>query len=83
MRVVMLASEAHPLAKTGGLGDVLAALPPALAAAGVDVTVCLPAYRGILRRLDATGTPLRSVLSTTQYFSALRRRRSARSPRTS
>ncbi|TMB52817.1 MAG: glycogen synthase GlgA [Deltaproteobacteria bacterium] len=59
MRVVMLASEAHPLAKTGGLGDVLAALPPALAAAGVDVTVCLPAYRGILRRLDATGTPLR------------------------
>ena len=53
MRVVMLASEAHPLAKTGGLGDVLAALPPALAAAGVDVTVCLPAYRGILRRLAA------------------------------
>src|SRR3989441_9108741 len=34
-------------------------------------------------KLDATGTPLRSVLSTTQYFSALRRRRSARSPRTS
>src|SRR5439155_1706251 len=34
-------------------------------------------------KLDATGTPLRSVLSTTQYFSALRRRRSARSPWTS
>jgi len=49
MRVVMLASEAHPYAKTGGLADVLAALPPALARHGVDVTVCIPGYRAARR----------------------------------
>jgi starch synthase len=49
MRVVMLTSEVYPYAKTGGLADVLAALPPALAAAGVEVTVCLPGYRAALR----------------------------------
>lgn len=48
MHVVMLAAEVHPYAKTGGLGDVLAALPRALAATGTAVTVCLPAYRGAL-----------------------------------
>ncbi len=41
----MIASEAFPYAKTGGLGDVLAALPPALAAMGYQVGVVLPLYR--------------------------------------
>jgi starch synthase len=50
MRVVMLSPEVHPYAKTGGLADVLGALPPALARLGVDVTVCAPAYRSALRR---------------------------------
>jgi starch synthase len=50
----MLAPEAHPYAKTGGLADVLAALPRALARAGVDVTVCLPGYRTALRTAGAT-----------------------------
>jgi starch synthase len=48
MRVVMLAPEVQPYAKTGGLADVLAALPAALGAAGVEVTVCLPGYRSAL-----------------------------------
>ena len=43
----MIASEAAPWAKTGGLGDVLGALPVALDAAGHDVTIVLPKYRGI------------------------------------
>src|SRR5438046_1631924 len=43
MRVVMLAPEVHPYAKTGGLADVLAALPPALTRIGVEASVCLPA----------------------------------------
>ncbi len=34
-----------PFAATGGLGDVLGALPPALAALGARVHVVLPAYR--------------------------------------
>lgn len=53
MRVVHLASEAQPWAKTGGLADVLGSLPPALASRGVDVTVMLPAHRAALR---AAGT---------------------------
>jgi starch synthase len=53
MRVCMLASEAFPYAKTGGLADVLAALPEALAALGVEVTVILPGYRSALRTAGA------------------------------
>ncbi len=45
----MLTPEAFPYAKTGGLADVLAALPAALARLGVEVTVMLPAYREALR----------------------------------
>ncbi|HYV57306.1 MAG TPA: glycogen synthase GlgA [Candidatus Nitrosopolaris sp.] len=45
----MFAPEVHPYAKTGGLADVLAALPPALTRLGVEVSVCLPAYRSTLR----------------------------------
>jgi starch synthase len=45
--VLQIASEALPFAKTGGLADVLGALPPALARLGWDVTVVLPRYRGV------------------------------------
>ena len=45
--VLMIGSEAVPFAKTGGLADVLGALPPALARLGWDVTVALPRYRGV------------------------------------
>ncbi len=41
----MAASEMAPFAKTGGLGDVLAALPRELAVRGHDITVALPFYR--------------------------------------
>ena len=47
MRVLMVASEAVPFAKTGGLADVIGALPRALAALGHDVDVVMPRYRGI------------------------------------
>ena len=43
----MVASEAVPFAKTGGLADVLAALPLALGQLGHRVTVVMPRYRGI------------------------------------
>ena len=46
-RVLIIGSEALPFAKTGGLADVLGALPPALARLGWDVTVALPKYRGV------------------------------------
>lgn len=47
LRVLMVASEAAPYSKTGGLADVVAALPRALAALGHQVTVVVPRYRGI------------------------------------
>jgi len=43
-KVLMVASEAEPFAKSGGLGDVLGALPAALAAQGHTVAVLLPRY---------------------------------------
>jgi starch synthase len=48
MRVLHVASEAAPFAKTGGLADVLGALPPALAKLGHEVAVVLPRYRGVV-----------------------------------
>lgn len=43
----MVASEAAPFAKTGGLADVLASLPAALARLGNEVAVVLPRYRSV------------------------------------
>ena len=45
MKILMVASEATPFAKTGGLADVLGSLPPALVRAGDEVAVVLPKYR--------------------------------------
>ncbi|MCS6806260.1 MAG: glycogen synthase GlgA [Acidobacteriota bacterium] len=47
LRVTFAASEVAPYAKTGGLADVLGALPKALARLGVDVKVMLPRYQFI------------------------------------
>src|SRR5438067_2269955 len=44
-RVLMVTSEATPFIKTGGLADVLGALPPALAKIGEEVAVVMPRYR--------------------------------------
>ena len=43
----MVASEAHPFAKTGGLAEVAGALPAALARLGHQVTLLVPRYRGV------------------------------------
>ena len=48
MRILHVAAEIYPLVKTGGLADVVAALPPALAERGLDTRVLLPGLPGIL-----------------------------------
>ena len=58
MRVLFVTPECAPLTKTGGLGDVSAALPAALRAQGIDVRVLLPRYREI----DLAGTEERARL---------------------
>jgi len=45
MKILMVASEAVPFSKTGGLADVVGALPQALSALGHDLGVVLPLYR--------------------------------------
>jgi starch synthase len=46
-RVLSVASECVPLVKTGGLADVVGALPAALAVQGWDMRVLLPCYRSL------------------------------------
>jgi starch synthase len=43
----MVAGEAAPFARVGGLGDVIGALPRALEKLGVEVTIAIPRYRAI------------------------------------
>jgi starch synthase len=52
MRVLSVASECVPLVKTGGLADVVGALPEVLSAEGIDMRVMIPAYPGVLEALD-------------------------------
>jgi starch synthase len=47
-RILMVASEAAPFVKTGGLADVLGSLPGALVRRGNEVCVVLPRYRAAL-----------------------------------
>jgi len=68
----MVASEAAPLAKTGGLADVLGALPAALAALGDQTAVVLPRYGFI----DLAGTkpvydPLPIFLGPVRYDASI------------
>jgi starch synthase len=53
-RVLHVAAEIFPWVKTGGLGDVIAALPPALAGLGADVRLVLPGFTPLLDALPLT-----------------------------
>ena len=57
-RVLSVASECAPLVKTGGLADVVGALPAAVASEGVDMRVLLPGYPAVLRALNGGETVL-------------------------
>jgi starch synthase len=47
MKVLFVSSECSPFAKTGGLGEVIGALPKALHNLGVDVRLVMPLYAGM------------------------------------
>ncbi|MBA5851707.1 glycogen synthase GlgA [Clostridium sp. cel8] len=47
MKVMFVASEAEPFAKTGGLADVVGTLPRYLKKIGIDVRIVIPKYKSI------------------------------------
>lgn len=59
MKVLSVASECVPFVKTGGLADVVGALPGALSAYGVDMRVMLPGYESVIAALGKHRTVAR------------------------
>ncbi|MGP1676536.1 MAG: glycogen synthase GlgA [Burkholderiales bacterium] len=51
LRILFATPECAPLVKTGGLGDVSAALPAAIKPLGHDIRILLPGYRQVLAQL--------------------------------
>ncbi|MEW5914095.1 MAG: glycogen synthase GlgA [Thermodesulfobacteriota bacterium] len=63
LNLLLVTSEASPLAQTGGLGQVCGSLPPALAKLGLQVTVVMPLYRSIDRKAhNLRSTNLRLIV---------------------
>src|SRR5579872_4351427 len=71
-RVLMVSSEAAPLAKTGGLADVVGALPNALRSCGDDAAVVIPRYGSIdLRGMRRVYDALPVFLGTTRFDTSI------------
>jgi starch synthase len=69
MQVTFAASESAPLAKTGGLADVVGALPRELAKLGHKIAVYLPFYAGVRRQMKAEPTyAVRSITIPFLYY---------------
>jgi starch synthase len=51
IRVLSVASEIYPIIKTGGLADVVGALPAALKAEGIDARTIVPGYPAVIQAL--------------------------------
>ncbi len=64
MRVLHVASECYPLIKTGGLADVVGALPGALAQVGVSARVFLPNYPMVAKAV----TSARAAMKVADLF---------------
>ena len=58
MKIAIVAPEVVPCSKTGGLGDVIGALPGALDALGDEVIVISPLYRMVRESAEDQGLPL-------------------------
>jgi len=67
-KVLFVTAEMAPLAKTGGLGDVLGALPPRLLKAGLDVRVIMPLYKRIKEKYAKELTFQRCILPVPTSF---------------
>lgn len=66
LRVLAVASEGFPFIKTGGLADVVGALPDALAPEGIAVTTMLPGYPAVMGALG----PIQTSEPVADFFGA-------------
>jgi len=62
--ILYISSEAFPLIKTGGLGDVAGSLPSALLKQSQDVRLLLPGYREVLSKIQK-----KRIIATHAYYS--------------
>src|SRR5260370_18788737 len=65
LRVLAVTSEIYPIIKTGGLADVVGALPIALRAYGIETRTLVPGYPDVIKALPAA-----EVLLDWQHFYA-------------
>ncbi|WP_442953688.1 glycogen synthase GlgA [Paracoccus sediminilitoris] len=68
MKVLSVASECAPLVKTGGLADVVGALPAALAQQGVQMRTLLPGYPAVMAAVTEGQTDPEAVLDFDDLF---------------
>jgi len=68
MRVVFAASECVPFVNTGGLADVIGALPREVVAQGHEVTVYLPFYRQVSAKMKERVAVIRSLSIPFPYY---------------
>jgi len=68
MHIVFAASECVPFAKTGGLADVVGALPPVLVKMGHKVTTFLPYYRQVAKQVPNPPVVVPSLTIPFEYY---------------
>jgi starch synthase len=69
MRILFVAAEAAPVAKVGGMGDVVGALPKVLRQMGHDVRIFMPYYGFLPDKMSIPAEPVWSGSAMFQTFS--------------